>query len=181
MEHKVWQCKAGRHGAKQHEAASEWVNNMMAGPTLPSAKMRGDRVARFNLLAAAALMMCTSMMLVLFQFYALQRRARAQPASPCGHAGHAGGRGTCAGNDRLAAEQLLAPLAGAPAIEQALVYTPYGLPFARFARSGSDIAPAAPLHGMHFAWRDGHATLLAGCPAAAPCCCAPAWRRCTAA
>ena len=138
-------------------------DNMMASPSLPSAKMRGDRVARFNLLAAAALMMVTGAMLVLFQFHALQGALlrslqvhAAMLATPVADA--------LRRQDRLAAEQLLAPLAEVPAIEQALVYTPYGLPFARFARSGSAIAPAAPLHGMHFAWSDGNATLLARLP-----------------
>jgi diguanylate cyclase (GGDEF)-like protein len=137
--------------------------NMMASPTLPSAKMRGDRVARFNLLAAAALMMVTGVMLVLFQLHALQDALgrslqvhAAMLATPVAEA--------LRRQDRLAAEQLLAPLAAAPAIEQALVYTPYGLPFARFARSGNDLAPAAPVHGVHFAWADGNATLLARLP-----------------
>ncbi|WP_308921794.1 EAL domain-containing protein [Janthinobacterium sp. J1-1] len=136
---------------------------MMASPSLPSAKMRGDRVARFNLLAAAALMMVTGAMLVLFQFHALQGALlrslqvhAAMLATPVADA--------LRRQDRLAAEQLLAPLAEVPAIEQALVYTPYGLPFARFARSGSAIAPAVPVHGMHFAWSDGNATLLARLP-----------------
>ena len=136
---------------------------MMASPTLPSAKMRGDRVARFNLLAAAALMMVTGVMLVLFQLHALQgelgRSLQVQAAMLATPVAEALRR-----QDRLAAEQLLAPLAAAPAIEQALVYTPYGLPFARFARSGSDLAPAAPVHGVHFAWADGNATLLARLP-----------------
>ena len=138
-------------------------DNMMASPTLPSAKMRGDRVARFNLLAAAALMMVTGVMLVLFQLHALQgalgRSLQVQAAMLATPVAEALRR-----QDRLAAEQLLAPLAAAPAIEQALVYTPYGLPFSRFARSGSDLAPAAPVHGVHFAWADGNATLLARLP-----------------
>ena len=125
--------------------------------------MRGDRVARFNLLAAAALMMVTGVMLVLFQLHALQgalgRSLQVQAAMLATPVAEALRR-----QDRLAAEQLLAPLAAAPAIEQALVYTPYGLPFSRFARSGSDLAPAAPVHGVHFAWADGNATLLARLP-----------------
>ncbi len=161
-----------KHGkARQDETGrrmtpSQTGDNMMTSPALPSAKMRGDRVARFNLLAATALLMCTSILLVLFQFYtlrgALERNLAIHAAMLATPVAEAMRRG-----DRLAVEQLLAPLAAAPAIEQALAYSTDGQPFARFARSGSDSAPAAPLHGMHVAWRDGHATLLARLPGGA--------------
>ena len=113
---------------------------------LPSAHMRGDRVARFNLLAATALVACTCLALVLFQFHALrtalQHNLEVQAAMLAPAAVEA-----LRLQDRAAADQVLAPLAAAPTIEQALLYTPYGTPFARFARNAGDSAPAAPVNG----------------------------------
>jgi len=130
---------------------------------LPSARMRGAQVARFNLLAAFVLMSCTSLLLILFQLYylqgALQRTLRTQSAMLAPAMTQ-----TLRQQDRLGAEQALARLSGTPAIEQAVLYSPYGAPFARYARTARDEAPAAPQTGMQFDWVANHATLLSRLP-----------------
>ena len=45
---------------------------MMAPLTLPSAQLRGDRIARLNLMAAAAMLAGAGLLLVLFQWFSLQ-------------------------------------------------------------------------------------------------------------
>ena len=137
--------------------------SMMERLALPSAHMRGDRVARFNLLAASALVVCTCVALLLFQLYALraalQHNLEVQAAMLAPAAVEA-----LRLQDRAAGEQVLAPLAAAPTIEQALLYTPHGRSFARFARRASDVLPAAPVSGMQFAWHAGNASLLSRLP-----------------
>lgn len=136
---------------------------MMERIKLPSARMRGAQVARFNLLAAFVLMSCTSLLLILFQLYclqgALQRTLRLQNAMLAPELTQ-----TLRQHDRLGAEQALARLSGTPAIEQAVLYSPYGAPFARYARTANDPAPAAPQTGMQIDWLANHATLLSSLP-----------------
>ena len=45
---------------------------MMSPLMLPSAQLRGDRIARLNLVAAAAMLAAASLLLVLFQWFSLQ-------------------------------------------------------------------------------------------------------------
>ena len=86
----------------------ERMGGMMERLALPSAHMRGDRVARFNLLAASALVVCTCLALVLFQLYALraalQHNLEVQAAMLAPAAVEA-----LRLQDRAAAEQVLAP------------------------------------------------------------------------
>ncbi|MEG2032651.1 MAG: EAL domain-containing protein [Janthinobacterium sp.] len=136
---------------------------MMVPLMLPSARLRGDKVARLNLLAAAAMLACASLLLILFQLLtlqaALQQNLQVQADMLAPAAAQA-----LRQNNRLAAEQALAPLAAAPHIEQALIYTPYGAPFARHARSGADLPPAAPQAGLHIAYLAGNGTILTPLP-----------------
>ena len=136
---------------------------MMVPLMLPSVQLRGDRIARLNLLAAAAMLATASLLLILFQLFSLQAslqrelRIQADMLAPAAAQAmrHA---------DRLAAQQALAPLAAAPHVRQALLYSPYGTPFARYARSASDAAPAAPRSGLQIDYLDGSAALLQNLP-----------------
>ncbi|MCX7290037.1 CHASE sensor domain-containing protein, partial [Janthinobacterium sp.] len=136
---------------------------MMAPLMLPSVQWRGDRIARLNLLAAAAMLAIASLLLILFQWYSLQAsfqrnlRIQADMLAPAAAL-------ALRQDNPVAAQQLLAPLAAAPHVQQALLYSPYGAPFARYAGSGSDAAPAAPQAGMQFDYLDGHAALLQALP-----------------
>lgn len=132
---------------------------MMAPLMLPSAQLRGDRISRLNLLAAAAMLAGASLLLILFQWFtlqaALQRDLRIQSDMLVPAAARALRQG-----EHLAAEQVLAPLAVVPHIRQALIYSPYGAPFARYARDGAGAAPAAPRAGLHLNLPAGDASLL---------------------
>lgn len=136
---------------------------MMAPLMLPSAQLRGDRISRLNLLAAAAMLAGASLLLVLFQWFtlqaALQRDLRIQSDMLAPAAARALRQG-----DHLAAEQVLAPLAVAPHIRQALIYSPYGAPFARYARGGAEATPAAPRAGLHLDLPAGEVSLLTSLP-----------------
>ena len=136
---------------------------MMAPLRLPSAQLRGDRISRLNLLAAAAMLAGASVLLVLFQWFtlqaALQRDLRIQSEMLAPAADRSLRQG-----DRLAAEQVLAPLAAAPHIGQALIYSPYGAPFARYARGDADAAPAAPRAGLQLDLLAGSASMLTPLP-----------------
>ena len=136
---------------------------MMAPLMLPSAQLRGDRISRLNLLAAAAMLAGASLLLVLFQWFtlqaALQRDLRIQSDMLVPAAARALRQG-----DHLAAEQVLAPLAVAPHIRQALIYSPYGAPFARYARGGAEATPAAPRAGLHLNLPAGEVSLLTSLP-----------------
>ena len=136
---------------------------MMLPLMLPSVQLRGDRIARLNLLAAAAMLATASLLLILFQLFSLQaslqRDLRIQADMLAPAAAQAMRQ-----DDRLAAQQVLAPLAAAPHVRQALLYSPYGTPFARYARSASDAAPAAPRSGLQIDYLDGSAALLQNLP-----------------
>ena len=136
---------------------------MMVPLMLPSVQLRGDRIARLNLLAAAAMLATASLLLILFQLFSLQaslqRDLRIQADMLAPAAAQAMRQ-----DDRLAAQQVLAPLAAAPHVRQALLYSPYGTPFARYARSASDAAPAAPRSGLQIDYLDGSAALLQNLP-----------------
>ena len=136
---------------------------MMLPLMLPSVQLRGDRIARLNLLAAAAMLATASLLLLLFQLFSLQAslqrdlRIQADMLAPAATQ-------AMRQDDRLAAQQALAPLAAAPHIRQALLYSPYGTPFARYARSASDAVPTAPRNGQHIDYLDGSAALLQNLP-----------------
>ncbi|MDN2675560.1 EAL domain-containing protein [Janthinobacterium sp. SUN033] len=136
---------------------------MMAPLMLPSAQLRGDRIARLNLLAAAAMLAMASLLLILFQLFSLQAsfqrtlRIQADMLAPAATQ-------AMRQDNHLAAQQLLASLAAAPHIRQALLYSPYGTPFARYARSGSDTAPTAPRNGLQIDYLDGSAAILTALP-----------------
>ena len=136
---------------------------MMVPLMLPSVQLRGDRIARLNLLAAAAMLATASLLLVLFQLFSLQaslqRDLRIQADMLAPAAAQA-----MRHDDRLAAQQVLAPLAAAPHVRQALLYSPYGTPFARYARSASDAVPTAPRNGQQIDYLDGSAALLQNLP-----------------
>ena len=136
---------------------------MMVPLMLPSVQLRGDRIARLNLLAAAAMLATASLLLIVFQLFSLQaslqRDLRIQADMLAPAAAQA-----MRHDDRLAAQQVLAPLAAAPHVRQALLYSPYGTPFARYARSASDAAPAAPRSGLQIDYLDGSAALLQNLP-----------------
>ena len=136
---------------------------MMVPLMLPSVQLRGDRIARLNLLAAAAMLATASLLLILFQLFSLQaslqRDLRIQADMLAPAAAQA-----MRHDDRLAAQQVLAPLAAAPHVRQALLYSPYGTPFARYARSASDAVPAAPRSGLQIDYLDGSAALLQNLP-----------------
>ena len=136
---------------------------MMAPLTLPSAQLRGDRIARLNLMAAAAMLAGAGLLLVLFQWFSLQaslQRSLQIQADMLAPAATVALRQ----NNPIAAEQVLAPLVAAPHVQQALLYNPYGAPFARFARSGADAAPAAPRTGTQVSFLAGNATILKPLP-----------------
>ncbi|WP_454775454.1 putative bifunctional diguanylate cyclase/phosphodiesterase [Janthinobacterium tructae] len=136
---------------------------MMVPLMLPSVQLRGDRIARLNLLAAAAMLATASLLLILFQLFSLQaslqRDLRIQADMLAPAAAQA-----MRHDDRLAAQQVLAPLAAAPHVRQALLYSPYGTPFARYARSASDTVPTAPRNGQQIDYLDGSAALLQNLP-----------------
>ncbi|PKV44711.1 diguanylate cyclase/phosphodiesterase [Janthinobacterium sp. 61] len=136
---------------------------MMAPLMLPLVQLRGDRIARLNLLAAAAMLATASMLLILFQLFSLQASFQRNLRI---HADMLAPAATLAmrRDDRLAAQQLLAPLAAVPHVQQALLYSPYGTPFARYARSASDAAPTAPRTGLQIDYLDGSAALLKTLP-----------------
>ncbi|MGK5035893.1 putative bifunctional diguanylate cyclase/phosphodiesterase [Janthinobacterium sp. LB3P118] len=136
---------------------------MMVPLMLPSVQLRGDRIARLNLLAAAAMLATAGLLLILFQLFSLQASFQ---RNLCIQADMLAPAATQAmrQDDRLAAQQALAPLAAAPHIRQALLYSPYGSPFARYARSGSDAAPTAPRNGQQIDYLDGSAALLRTLP-----------------
>ncbi|MCC7681816.1 EAL domain-containing protein [Janthinobacterium sp. FW305-128] len=136
---------------------------MMTPLILPSVQLRGDRIARLNLLAAAAMLAMASLLLILFQLFSLQaslQRSLQIQADMLAPATTEAMRQ----DNRLAAQQLLAPLAAAPHIRQALLYSPYGAPFARYARSSVDTVPAAPRNGVHLDYLDGSAAILKTLP-----------------
>ncbi|MGK5071347.1 putative bifunctional diguanylate cyclase/phosphodiesterase [Janthinobacterium sp. ZB1P44] len=136
---------------------------MMTPLILPSVQLRGDRIARLNLLAAAAMLAIASVLLILFQLFSLQasfqRNLQIQADMLAPAATEAMRQ-----DNRLAAQQLLAPLAAAPHVRQAILYSPYGTPFARYARSGTDAAPTAPRNGAHLDYLDGSAAILTALP-----------------
>ena len=136
---------------------------MMAPSMLPSAQLRGDRIARRNLLCAAAMLAGASLLLILFQWFSLQttlQRSLQIQADMLAPAATLALRQ----NNHLAAEQVLAPLSRDPQVQQALIYGAYGLPFARYARSGNDAAPAAPRAGIHVEPLASRATVLRALP-----------------
>ncbi|PJJ18411.1 diguanylate cyclase/phosphodiesterase [Janthinobacterium sp. 67] len=136
---------------------------MMAPLMLPSAQLRGDRIARLNLLAAAAMLAMASLLLILFQLFSLQSSFQRNLHIQADMLAPAAAEALRQGN-HLAAQQLLASLAAAPHVRQALLYNPYGAPFARYARSSTDAAPAAPRNGLHLDYLDGGATILKALP-----------------
>ncbi|MEG0885152.1 MAG: CHASE sensor domain-containing protein, partial [Janthinobacterium sp.] len=136
---------------------------MMAPLTLPSAQLRGDRIAKLNLLAAAAMLAMASLLLILFQLFSLQSSFQRNLHIQADMLAPAATEAMRQGN-HLAAQQLLASLAAAPHVRQALLYNPYGAPFARYARSGADAVPAAPRNGLHLDCLDGSATILKALP-----------------
>ncbi|PHV35485.1 GGDEF-domain containing protein [Janthinobacterium sp. BJB312] len=136
---------------------------MMTPLMLPSAQLRGDRIARLNLLAAAAMLAMASLLLILFQLFALQASLQRNLQIQADMLAPAASQAMRQDN-RLAAQQLLASLAAAPHVQQAILYSPYGAPFARYARSGADTAPAAPRNGLHLDYLDGSAAVLTALP-----------------
>jgi diguanylate cyclase (GGDEF)-like protein len=136
---------------------------MMTPLMLPSAQLRGDRIARLNLLAAAAMLATASLLLILFQLFSLQASFQRNLHIQADMLAPAAAQ-TMRQDNRLAAQQLLAPLAAAPHIRQALLYSPYGTPFARYARSSIDAVPAAPRNGLHIDYLDGSAAILKALP-----------------
>jgi diguanylate cyclase (GGDEF)-like protein len=136
---------------------------MMAPSILPSAQWRGDRIARLNLLAAAAMLTTASLLLILFQLCSLQASFQRDLHIQADMLAPAAAQ-AMRQNNRLAAQQLLAPLAAAPHVQQALLYSPYGTPFARYARSSTDAAPTAPRNGMQTDYWHGSAAILKPLP-----------------
>ena len=136
---------------------------MMAPLMLPSAQLRGDKVARLNLLAAAAMLAAASLLLVLFQWFFLQASLQRNLQIQAGMLAPAATLALRQDN-RLAAEQTLAALAAAPHIEQALLYQPGGQPFARYTRSAAGAAPAAARAGMQVDFLTGNATFVQSLP-----------------
>ena len=136
---------------------------MMVPLMLPSVQLRGDRIARLNLLAAAAMLATASLLLILFQLFSLQASLQRELCIQADMLAPAAAQ-AMRQDDRLAAQQVLAPLAAAPHVRQALLYSPYGTPFARYARSASDAAPAAPRSGLQIDYLDGSAALLQNLP-----------------
>ena len=136
---------------------------MMTPLILPSVQLRGDRVARLNLLAAAAMLATASLLLILFQLFSLQESFQRNLHIQADMLAPAATQAMREDN-RLAAQQLLAPLAAAPHVRQALLYSPYGTPFARYARSGNDAVPTAPRNGLHLDYLDGSAAILKALP-----------------
>ncbi|WP_219114047.1 bifunctional diguanylate cyclase/phosphodiesterase [Janthinobacterium sp. UMAB-56] len=136
---------------------------MMAPFMLPSAQWRGDRIARLNLLAAAAMLAMASLLLIVFQLFSLQAsfqrtlRIQADMLAPAATQ-------AMRQENRLAAQQVLASFAAAPHVRLALLYSPYGAPFARYARSITEAAPAAPRDGLQIDYLDGNAAILKALP-----------------
>ncbi|MBW3507341.1 bifunctional diguanylate cyclase/phosphodiesterase [Janthinobacterium sp. NKUCC06_STL] len=136
---------------------------MMTPLMLPSAQLRGDRIARLNLLAAAAMLAMASLLLILFQLFSLQASLQRNLQIQADMLAPAAAQAMRQDN-RLAAQQLLAPFAAAPHVRQAILYSPYGTPFARYARSSNDAVPAVPRNGMHLDYLDGSAAVLTALP-----------------
>ncbi|NVI84783.1 bifunctional diguanylate cyclase/phosphodiesterase [Janthinobacterium sp. BJB401] len=136
---------------------------MMTPLMLPSVQLRGDRIARLNLLAAAAMLAMASLLLILFQLFALQASLQRNLKIQADMLAPAASQAMRQDN-RLAAQQLLASLAAAPHVRQAILYSPYGTPFARYARSSNDAVPAAPRNGLHLDYLDGSAAVLTALP-----------------
>ena len=136
---------------------------MMTPLILPSVQLRGDRIARLNLLAAAAMLATASLLLILFQLFSLQESFQRNLHIQADMLAPAATQAMREDN-RLAAQQLLAPLSAAPHVRQALLYSPYGTPFARYARSGNDAVPTAPRNGLHLDYLDGSAAILKTLP-----------------
>jgi len=131
--------------------------------TLPSARWRGDQVARQNLLIAGATLLAASLLLVLFQAVALQTELRRKLTVQANMLAPAASQ-ALRQSRHLLAEQVLAPLSAAPDIEQALIYGPNGLPYARYARSSAEATPTVPQAGMHTDWLAGSASVLKELP-----------------
>ncbi|MGX9773473.1 putative bifunctional diguanylate cyclase/phosphodiesterase [Janthinobacterium aestuarii] len=136
---------------------------MMTPLILPSVQLRGDRIARLNLLAAAAMLATASLLLILFQLFSLQESFQRNLHIQADMLAPAATQAMREDN-RLAAQQLLAPLSAAPHVRQALLYSPYGTPFARYARSGNDAVPTAPRNGLHLDYLDGSGAILKTLP-----------------
>jgi len=136
---------------------------MMTPLMLPSVQLRGDRIARLNLLAAAAMLATASLLLILFQLFSLQESFQRNLHIQADMLAPAATQAMREDN-RLAAQHLLAPLPAAPHLRQALLYSPYGTPFARYARSGNDAVPTAPRNGLHLDYLDGSAAILKPLP-----------------
>ena len=136
---------------------------MMTPLILPSVQLRGDRIARLNLLAAAAMLATASLLLILFQLFSLQESFQRNLHIQADMLAPAATQAMREDN-RLAAQQLLAPLTAAPHVRQALLYSPYGTPFARYARSGNDAVPTAPRNGLHLDYLDGSGAILKTLP-----------------
>ena len=136
---------------------------MMSPLMLPSAQLRGDRIARLNLVAAAAMLAAASLLLVLFQWFSLQASLQRNLQIQAGMLAPAASAALRQDN-RLAAEQTLASLSAAPQLQQAWLYTPYGTPFARYARSGADAPPTAPRPGLHVDFLTGNAAFTESLP-----------------
>eukprot|EP01133_Synstelium_polycarpum_P020710 gene20710-24873_t len=161
-----WNVKYGRArrddtGRRQAGPARKGV--MMSPLMLPSAQLRGDRIARLNLVAAAAMLAAASLLLVLFQWFSLQASLQRTLQIQAGMLAPAATLALRQDN-LLAAEQTLAALAAAPHIEQALLYQPGGQPFARYARSAAGAAPTAPHAGMQVDFLTGNATFVQSLP-----------------
>ncbi|MBG6221354.1 MULTISPECIES: EAL domain-containing protein [unclassified Janthinobacterium] len=132
---------------------------MMTPLMLPSVPLPGDRIARLNLVAAAGMLAMASLLLIFFQLFSLQTSLQRNLLIQAEMLAPAATR-AMRQDDRLAAQLLLAPLAAAPHIEQALLYSPYGTPFARYARSASDASPTAPRSGLQIDYLNGSAAQL---------------------
>ncbi|MEG1329235.1 MAG: CHASE sensor domain-containing protein, partial [Janthinobacterium sp.] len=127
------------------------------------AQLRGDRIARLNLVAAAAMLAAASLLLVLFQWFSLQASLQRNLQIQAGMLAPAASAALRQDN-RLAAEQTLASLSAAPQLQQAWLYTPYGTRLARYARSGADAPPTAPRPGLHVDFLTGNAAFTESLP-----------------
>lgn len=138
-------------------------HDRMAPLAQPSAPWRGDQLARQNLLIAGATLLAASLLLVLFQAVALHAQLRRDLTLQASMLAPAASQ-ALRQSTHLAAEHVLAPLAAAPHIEQALIYSPNGLPYARYVRSSTATTPTAPQAGMHSDWLAGSASMLTTLP-----------------
>ncbi|MFZ4874165.1 putative bifunctional diguanylate cyclase/phosphodiesterase [Janthinobacterium sp. Mn2066] len=154
---------AGQAPIEQAGSTFRQGHDMMALLAQPSAPWRGDRVARQNLLIAGATLLAASLLLVLFQAVALHAELRRDLTVQADMLAPAASQ-ALRHSTHLGAEQALAPLAAAPHILQALIYTPNGLPYARYARSSAESTPTAPQAGMHTDWLAGSANILKELP-----------------